>query len=166
MRRAEREVTDRGQLLEIIGRCTCCRVAFSDPEGAYIVPLSFAFVPGQPDRFYFHGAKEGRKASLIAQKPKVGFELDCAYELVAGQSGCKYSCRYQSIVGTGVIGEVQDLEEKKQAVYLIQLTNHTWKKMNIPRKLRNDMEIHLVKTQKKILITNKKRAYLVDVSSL
>ena len=116
MRRAEREVTDHGQLLEIIGRCTCCRVAFSDPEGAYIVPLSFAFVPGQPDRFYFHGAKEGRKASLIAQKPKVGFELDCAYELVAGQSGCKYSCRYQSIVGTGVIGEVQDLEEKKQAL--------------------------------------------------
>ena len=116
MRRAEREVTDRGQLLEIIGRCTCCRVAFSDPEGAYIVPLSFAFVPGQPDRFYFHGAKEGRKASLIAKRPKVGFELDCAYELVAGQSGCKYSCRYQSIVGTGVIGEVQDLEEKKQAL--------------------------------------------------
>ena len=38
--------------------------------------------------------------------------------------------------------------------------------MNIPGKLRNDMEIHLVKTQKKILITNKKRAYLVDVSSL
>ena len=116
MRRAEREVTDRGQLLEIIGRCTCCRVAFSDPEGAYIVPLSFAFVPGQPDRFYFHGAKEGRKASLIAKRPKVGFELDCASELVAGQSGCKYSCRYQSIVGTGVIGEVQDLEEKKQAL--------------------------------------------------
>ena len=116
MRRAEREVTDRGQLLEIISRCTCCRVAFSDPEGAYIVPLSFAFVPGQPDRFYFHGAKEGRKASLIAKRPKVGFELDCAYELVAGQSGCKYSCRYQSIVGTGVIGEVQDLEEKKQAL--------------------------------------------------
>ena len=116
MRRAEREVTNRGQLLEIIGRCTCCRVAFSDPEGAYIVPLSFAFVPGQPDRFYFHGAKEGRKASLIAKRPKVGFELDCAYELVAGQSGCKYSCRYQSIVGTGVIGEVQDMEEKKQAL--------------------------------------------------
>ena len=116
MRRAEREVTDRGQLLEIIGRCTCCRVAFSDPEGAYIVPLSFAFVPGQPDRFYFHGAKEGRKASLIAKRPKVGFELDCAYELVAGQSGCSYSCRYQSIVGTGVIGEVQDMEEKKQAL--------------------------------------------------
>ena len=119
MRRAEREVTDRGQLLEIIGRCTCCRVAFSDPEGAYIVPLSFAFVPGQPDRFYFHGAKEGRKASLIAQKPKVGFELDCAYELIAGQSGCSYSCRYQSVIGTGRIGEVTDMEEKKQALAAI-----------------------------------------------
>ena len=116
MRRAERAVTDREKILQILDACHCCRVGFSDPDGAYIVPLSFAFVPGTPDRFYFHGAKEGRKASLIAKRPKVGFELDCAYELVAGQSGCKYSCRYQSIVGTGVIGEVQDLEEKKQAL--------------------------------------------------
>lgn len=116
MRRAERAVTDREKILQILDACHCCRVGFSDPDGAYIVPLSFAFVPGTPDRFYFHGAKEGRKASLIAKRPKVGFELDCAYELVAGQSGCKYSCRYQSIVGTGVIGEVQDMEEKKQAL--------------------------------------------------
>ena len=119
MRRAEREVTDRGQLLEIIGRCTCCRVAFSDPEGAYIVPLSFAFVPGQPDRFYFHGAKEGRKAAFIAARPKVGFELDCSYALVEGTSGCSYSCRYQSVIGTGVICEVQEPEEKKRALSAI-----------------------------------------------
>lgn len=59
MRRAERAVTDREKILQILDACHCCRVGFSDPDGAYIVPLSFAFVPGTPDRFYFHGAKEG-----------------------------------------------------------------------------------------------------------
>lgn len=58
------------------------------------------------------------------------------------------------------------LEEENEPVYLVHLKNHTWKKLDIPKKLRNDLEIHLVKTQKKILITNKKRAYLVDVSAL
>ena len=110
MRRADRAVTDREKILQILDACHCCRVGFSDPDGAYIVPLSFAFVPGTPDRFYFHGAKEGRKAARIAARPKVGFELDCSYALVEGTSGCSYSCRYQSIVGTGVIGEVQAID--------------------------------------------------------
>ena len=92
MRRAERAVTDREKILQILDACHCCRVGFSDPDGAYIVPLSFAFVPGTPDRFYFHGAKEGRKAALIAARPKVGFELDCSYALVEGTIGCSYSC--------------------------------------------------------------------------
>ena len=82
MRRAERAVTDREKILQILDACHCCRVGFSDPDGAYIVPLSFAFVPGTPDRFYFHGAKEGRKAARIAARPKVGFELDCSYCLL------------------------------------------------------------------------------------
>lgn len=114
MRRAERAVTDREKILQILDACHCCRVGFSDPDGAYIVPLSFAFVPGTPDRFYFHGAKEGRKAARIAARPKVGFELDCSYALVEGTSGCSYSCRYQSVIGTGRIGEVTDMEEKNR----------------------------------------------------
>ena len=75
MRRADRAVTDRERILQVIESCECCRVGFSCPEGAYIVPLNFAFVPGTPDRFYFHGAQEGRKADLIRTAPRVGFEL-------------------------------------------------------------------------------------------
>ena len=69
MRRADRAVTDRARILQVIESCECCRVGFSCPEGAYIVPLNFAFVPGTPDRFYFHGAHEGRKAELIRTAP-------------------------------------------------------------------------------------------------
>ena len=119
MRRADRAVTDRNRILQVIESCSCCRVGFSCPEGAYIVPLSFAFVPGSPDRFYFHGAHEGRKADLIRTAPRVGFELDCAHALTAGQNGCSYSYRYQSVIGTGVICEVQETEEKKRALSAI-----------------------------------------------
>ena len=83
------------------------------------MPLNFAFVPGTPDRFYFHGAQEGRKADLIRTAPRVGFELDCAHALTAGQTGCSYSYRYQSVIGTGVICEVQEPEEKKRALSAI-----------------------------------------------
>ena len=119
MRRADRAVADREQILQTIEACDCCRIGFSCPDGAYIVPLSFAFVPGTPDRFYFHGAAEGRKASLIADMPLVGFELDCAHALTTGTSGCSYSCRYRSVIGTGRILPVTDLEEKKQALTAI-----------------------------------------------
>ena len=116
MRRAERAVTDREKILQILDACHCCRVGFSDPDGAYIVPLSFAFVPGTPDRFYFHGAKEGRKAARIAARPKVGFELDCSYALVEGTSGCSYSCRYQSVIGTGTVRFVTEEDERRSAL--------------------------------------------------
>lgn len=119
MRRADRAVTDRRRILEIIEACDCCRVGFSCPDGAYIVPLSFAFVPGAPDRFYFHGAADGRKADLIRTAPRVGFELDCAHALTPGESGCAYSYRYQSVIGTGLIREVCSREEKKQALSAI-----------------------------------------------
>ena len=119
MSRADRADPDRERILQVIESCECCRVGFSCPEGAYIVPLNFAFVPGSPDRFYFHGAHEGRKAELIRTAPRVGFELDCAHALAAGQTGCSYSYRYQSVIGTGVICEVQEPEEKKRALSAI-----------------------------------------------
>ena len=62
---------------------------------------------------------EGRKAELIRTAPRVGFELDCAHALTAGQTGCSYSYRYQSVIGTGVICEVQESEEKKRALSAI-----------------------------------------------
>lgn len=59
-----------------------------------------------------------------------------------------------------------DLEEVGSAIYLIRLSQGTWKKMEIPGELWEDLDIHLIKTQKKILITNQQKVYLADVSSL
>ena len=120
MRRSDREITDRAEIVRIIDACDCCRVGFATEDGVYIVPLNFAFIEnGALGAFYFHGAKEGRKAELIAARPKVGFEMDCAHRLNASDRACGYSFAYQSVIGTGVITQVADPEEKKRALTAI-----------------------------------------------
>jgi len=120
MRRSDREIRDMDAIREIVKSCDCCRIAFSDPEGAYIVPLNFAFTHmNGKDVFYFHGAREGRKRTLIQASPTVGFELDRNHAVNASDRPCGYSFRFQSVIGTGVISPVEEILEKKVALALI-----------------------------------------------
>lgn len=124
MRRNEREVTDPAQIRQIIESCHCCRLGFYDEGEVYIVPLSFGYdEQGAARVFYFHGAAQGRKARLIAQRPRVGFELDGGYQLSPGSTACQYSARFVSVVGTGRVSPVQAPAEKRAA--LAALMRHT-----------------------------------------
>jgi nitroimidazol reductase NimA-like FMN-containing flavoprotein (pyridoxamine 5'-phosphate oxidase superfamily) len=123
MRRKDREVTDPEQIRQIILDCPCCRVGFYDEGDIYIVPMNFGYVEnGEQKTFYFHGAAEGRKASLIQNSPHVGFELDANYSLIKGENACGYSAHFQSVIGTGRIQRVERLEEKKAG--LLALMQH------------------------------------------
>lgn len=73
MRRQDREVLQPEQIDAIIESCDCLRLGLNAEDGAYIVPLNFAYVPGKPAKFYFHSAKEGRKVDMIGQGAKAGF---------------------------------------------------------------------------------------------
>lgn len=122
MRRKDRQVTDFNKIIDIIGRCDCCRLGFWDEEAkqVYIVPLNFGYtVEGEKVTFYFHGAHEGRKIDLIKKAPSVGFEMDTNYKLNEGDEACEYSARFQSIIGNGVISLIEDVEEKKQGLELL-----------------------------------------------
>ena len=122
MRRKDREVTDPGKIDAIIADCTCCRLAFCDGGRPYIVPLSFGFAWEDGRRvFYFHSAKEGRKIDLIRAGGVVGFELDTNYKLNEGDRACKYSARFQSVIGTGTVSFVEDLAAKKAALECIMV---------------------------------------------
>ena len=117
MRRTDREVTDPAAIAAVIRRCDCCRVGFADGDGVYIVPLSFGYEETEAGRvFYFHGAPEGRKAHLIQSSPAVGFELDTDYILHEAEVPCGFSCRFQSVIGTGVIRPLTDPEEKRRGL--------------------------------------------------
>jgi len=113
LRQAKKEVKDLEEIMGVIGRCDVCRVAFATGGAPYIVPLNFGCVR-EAGRltFYFHGAGEGRKHELMAQSPEVGFELDTAHVLVAGDAPCEFNMTYESVIGTGTLRRVADAEER------------------------------------------------------
>ena len=124
MRRKDREVLDRAQIKAIIEDCYCCRLGFYDEGEVYILPLNFGYVEeGEARIFYFHGAKVGRKANLVAKAPMVGFKLDTGYQLQTDEEACECSARFQSVIGTGQVMAVEDPEEKITALQAIMKQN-------------------------------------------
>ncbi len=124
MRRKDREVTDFMKIENIISRCTCCRIGFYDDGEVYIVPLNFGYeAKGDTYTFYFHGAQEGRKIDLIQNNPVVGFEMDTNYALNEADIACGYSARFQSVIGTGVVSIVSEINEKRRGLSLLMEHN-------------------------------------------
>lgn len=113
MRRKDREITDEAQIDNFIRCCNCCRLGFNSDNGVYIVPLSFGYENRDGKRyFYFHSAAEGRKIDLIRSGEKVGFELDCGYELHTADSACGYTAAFSSVIGTGRVKFLTSAEDK------------------------------------------------------
>ncbi len=119
MRRTEREVKNEDRILEILDHCRVCRIAFTDEEGLYIVPMNYGYRLEEGKlTLYFHGAKDGRRARhLLKGAFSAAFELDWEQGLTgAGENPCAYSCRYASVIGTGTVSVIHAPEQKKEAL--------------------------------------------------
>ena len=125
MRRRDREITDREELLEVMGRCDVCRLALNGPEGwPYLLPLNFGL--GEEDGklvLYFHGAAEGRKYELIARDPRASFEMDCAHRLVTDEARGYCTMEYESVIGRGRL-EIVPEEGKVAALRALMAHYH------------------------------------------
>lgn len=121
MRRKNREITEPAEIRQVIADCDCCRLAFSVESGApYIVPLNFG-ISNDGESLYFHCASEGRKLELLRQNPLVGFEMDTDHRLNKGETPCKCSFRFSSIIGCGYMSVVTDTAEKIAALEKIMV---------------------------------------------
>src|SRR5574344_1597151 len=124
MRRTTREVTDFNQIIDIMRQCDVCRLALNDKEYPYILPLNFALVvEDQRVTLYFHGANEGRKYELIAQNPKVSFEMDCRHQLLSSLEDKYCTMTYASVIGHGTI-EILSESEKYEALAAVNNRYH------------------------------------------
>ena len=119
MRRRDREVTERDEMVAILRRCDTVRLGIANGEGApYIVPLSF----GLDERngrlaLCFHCAPVGRKLDLLAENPQVSFEADALLKYQLTKTGI--TARYESVMGTGTFATVDDPDEAMEALRLI-----------------------------------------------
>ncbi len=115
MRRSDRELKDREQILAVMKKCGVCRLALNDGGYPYILPLNFGMEEKEGQLvLYFHGAEEGKKYELIKKDSRAGFEMDCSHELVTknGKDGCSCTMKYESVIGRGRIEPVPDGEKQ------------------------------------------------------
>lgn len=120
MRRADREITAREELLRVMEQCDVCRLAFNDEEGyPYILPLNFGMEERDGQLFlYFHGACEGKKYDLLAKDARVSFEMDRGHRLVLDDEGHSCTMEYESVMGRGTLAILPD-EEKMAALRIL-----------------------------------------------
>ncbi len=112
------------KIQDIVASCEVIRLGFIDSGEVYIVPLNFGYSFEEDGYiFYFHSAKAGRKVELVKSSPMVGFEMDANYQLAPADIACNCSSRWQSIIGTGLVKQIEDNREKVFALERIMKHN-------------------------------------------
>ena len=120
MRRADREVTDRNQLEEILRECTAVHIGAQDGAGLFVVPMNYGYtLEGDRLTLYIHSAQEGRKVAAFRAGGTVAFEMDGRHALRTADTACGHSYTYQSIMGSGTIRELTEAGAKRAALELI-----------------------------------------------
>ena len=116
MRRKEKEITHRADLESIIMRSQVCRLALSEGDQPYLVPLCFGY---KDNALYFHSAREGRKVDILRRNNKVCFELDIDHELVKAEKACEWGMKYRSVIGFGKAFFLDEPQSKRTALDII-----------------------------------------------
>ena len=121
MRRNDKQITDQKLMEEILSNNTICRIALSDGEKPYVIPMNY----GYNDRvFYFHTAPEGTKLDLLKKNNNVCIEVTDSIELVTSDKACGYGTEYRSIICIGTAQPVTDLKQKSEGLKII-MRQHT-----------------------------------------
>lgn len=156
MRKKDREITNRQEIIDVMHRCDVCRVGLNDNGYPYILPLNFGLIDnGTKLELIFHSALEGKKLELIKADNRASFEMDCKHQLqyFEDKGYCTYS--YESVMGKGHISIVADKDKEE---YLKLLMDHYHPKKNayfnpaaIPRTLVYKLTVEEMTGKRKVL---------------
>ena len=113
MRREDKAIHDRDAVEAIIRDSLVCRLALSDENSPYVVPLCFGY---KDNTLYFHSSPEGKKIEILRKNGNVCFEFDIDQEVVQDDKPCKWTMNYRSVIAFGKGSVVEDLEEKKKGL--------------------------------------------------
>ncbi|MDR2803706.1 MAG: pyridoxamine 5'-phosphate oxidase family protein [Treponema sp.] len=113
MRRKDREIIDINEKIKIIDKNKVCRLALSENNQPYIVPLNYGYsFENNILTLFFHSAIEGKKLQIIKKNNSACFEIDCDSGLIEGDEACKYSYAFKSVIGAGKIAVLETKDEK------------------------------------------------------
>lgn len=116
MRRSDKEITDINTIQKVIKGADFCRIALSDDNNPYIVPMNFGY---KDNTLYLHSATEGRKIDIIRKNNNISFQMDIKTELVKSETPCNWGMKYLSVVGFGKAHIINNLQEKREGLDII-----------------------------------------------
>jgi len=120
MRRKDREITTREEMIEVFQKADACRVAFAVDNIPYIVCMNYGFEwEGEFPILYFHCAHEGKKLEQMKANPYVCFQIDTDHELKYIEEKVHCTMDYSSLVGMGYLELVSDEEGRKRGLDLL-----------------------------------------------
>ncbi|MCJ7735670.1 MAG: pyridoxamine 5'-phosphate oxidase family protein [Anaerolineales bacterium] len=126
MRRKDKEIMDRKDLDHIIHNSTICHLACSRDNKPYLVPLSFGY---DGKSVYFHTAPSGLKIETITKNPQVCLAFESEIRLITNpDQACRWSFEYTSVIASGEIIEITDLQEKNTALnqIMVHYSGQSW----------------------------------------
>ncbi len=117
MRRKDKEIEDKKEIESIISKSDVCRIALSENNSPYLVPMCFGY---RDNCLYFHSASDGKKIDIIKKNNRVCFEFDTHEGLIKSENPCDWDMKYHSVVGSGKAFFIEDPDEKTRALNIIE----------------------------------------------
>ena len=122
MRKSDREIKSKEEIIDIIKRCDVIRLAFNNGDYPYILPLNFGFeIKNDKVIFYLHSALEGTKVDIMKKDNRASFEMDTKHELQYYEEKGYCTMSYESIIGRG---RIRILPEDEKMNALKKLMGH------------------------------------------
>lgn len=114
LRLKNREITDSALIEQILSAGRFVTVALVDGVEPYVVTLSYGY-DSASRRLCFHAARAGRKLDIIAANPRAcaTVVVDLGYD----HGACAHP--YQSVVMTGTMRVIDDLDEARDAMRVL-----------------------------------------------
>ncbi len=159
IRRKEKEVTDRAEMVRVLLEARYVTVAMCDDDGPYLATLTHGFDEGR-NAIYFHCAQEGRKVDALKRDGRVWGQalIDLGY----ADGSCDHL--YETTQFRGKVTFVLGLEEKRHALMIMirknerdpervaadQVTDESLRRVNIGR---IDIDLMTGKRSEKVVVS-------------
>lgn len=119
MRRKDRNISDHGMMCDIIRENNVAVVSMIDGDMPYGVMMNYApRFDGDSISLIFHCSRSGRKFDCLSKRPEVSVFINDSKNtriVDAGKAASQWTTHYRSVILTGKIRFVEDLEEKRHA---------------------------------------------------
>lgn len=125
MAKQDKLITDPAQIESIMNKARVLRLAMTDGEWPYVIPMNFGYASGT---LYLHTGLRGKKIDLLRRNPKVCFALDADQEIVEGETACQWTMKFRSVVGYGRAELLESPVEKRSGLDVImkQYSDHLY----------------------------------------